>query len=263
MTKKFVLIGGGLALLASLVFGGSYVRTACHKVQETIADSEPMEFKIDRARQMIRDLDPEIRNAMHVIAKEEVSVQGLKEELAAGSERLAKSENDIMRLKRDLEAPEGYFVYAGVTYTKDQVQSDLRNRFERHKVMQDTHDMHTKRLAAREVALKAARDKLTAMENARQKLVVSVDNLEARMKTLEVAQASSELNLDDSALSRTKELVKDISTRIDVAEKLVNAQSQIPGEINLDEPVEQDTLKEVAAYFGQEKPSKANVASGK
>jgi hypothetical protein len=263
MTKKFVLIGGGLALLAFLVFGGSYVRTAVHKAKQAVADSEPLSFKLDRARQMIRDLDPEIRTAMHVIAKEEVAVQSLKEEQGEASARLAKSEKDIMRLKNDLESGNSYFVYAEVNYTKDQVEGDLRNRFERHKVMQDTYDMHTKRLAAREVALKAARDKLTAMENARQQLVVSVENLEARLKTLEVAQASSDLNLDDSKLSQTKELVKDISTRIDVAEKLVNAQSQIPGEINLDEPVDQDTLKEVAAYFGEKRPASANVASGK
>lgn len=263
MTKKCVLIGGGLALLATLVFGGSYVRTAVHKAQEAVADSEPLAFKLDRARQMIRDLDPEIRKAMHVIAKEEVSVQTLKEDQAEASDRLAKSKKDIMRLKEDLETGNSYFVYANVQYTKDQVESDLSNRFARHKVMQDTYDMHTKRLAAREVALQAARDKLTAMENARQQLVVSVENLEARLKTLEVAQASSDLNLDDSKLAKTKELVKDISTRIDVAEKLVNAQSKFPGEINLDEPAEQDTLKEVAAYFGQSRPEKANVASGK
>jgi chromosome segregation ATPase len=263
MTKKCVLIGGGLALLATLVFGGSYVRTAVHKAHEAIADNEPLDFKLDRARQMIRDLDPEIRKAMHVIAKEEVAVQSLKEEQGEASTRLAKSEKDIMRLKTDLESGNSYFTYAGVQYEKDYVETDLRNRFERHKVMQDTYDMHTKRLAAREVALQAARDKLTAMENARQQLVVSVENLEARLKTLEVAQANSDLNLDDSRLSQAKELVKDISTRIDVAEKLVNAVSKVPGEINLDEPTEQDTLKEVTAYFGQERPSKANVASGK
>jgi chromosome segregation ATPase len=263
MTKKCVLIGGGVALLATLMFGGSYVRTAVHKAKQAVADNEPMEFKLDRAKQMIRDLNPEIANAMHVIAKEEVAVQALKEEQGKAAERLVKSEKDILRLKSDLEDGNSYYVYAEVQYTKDQVEGDLRNRFERHKVMQDTCDMHTKRLAAREVALKAARDKLTAMENARQKLAVSVENLEARMKTLEVAQASSDLNLDDSMLSRTKELVNDISTRLDVAEKLVNAQSAIPGEINLDEPADRDTLKEVAAYFGQERPAKANVASGK
>lgn len=250
-------------MLATLMFGGSYVRTAVHKAKQAVADNEPVAFKIDRARQMIRDLDPEIRNAMHVIAKEEVAVAALKEEQGKASERLAKSEKDILRLKEDLESGNSYYVYAEVQYTKDQVENDLSNRFERHKVMQDTYDMHTKRLAAREVALKAARDKLTAMENARQKLAVSVENLEARLKTLEVAQASSDLCLDDSSLSRTKELVNDIATRLDVAEKLVNAQSQIPGEINLDEPADRDTLKEVAAYFGQGKPSQSKVATGK
>jgi DNA repair exonuclease SbcCD ATPase subunit len=254
MTKKCLLIGGGLALLATLVFGGSYVRTAVHKAKEAVSDAEPLSYKIERAEQGIRDLEPEIRKAMHVIAKEEVAVQSLKEELEEGKSRLAKSEKDILRLKTDLEQGNSYYVYAEKSYSKDQVEKDLRNRFERHKVMQDTNDMHAQRLAAREAGLQAAHEKLTAMENARQELIVGVENLRARMKALEVAQASSELNLDDSKLARTKELVKDISTRIDVAEKLINAEGKLPGEINLDEPEQHDTLKEVAEYFGHSRP---------
>ena len=50
-----------------------------------------------------------------------------------------------------------------------------------------------------------------------------VANLEARQEMVKVAQSTSEFNFDDSRLSRTKELVRDIGCRIDVAEKLVHA----------------------------------------
>ena len=42
----------------------------------------PIEFQIERARDMIKDLVPEIRKNMHVIAKEEVEVKRLDEQIA-------------------------------------------------------------------------------------------------------------------------------------------------------------------------------------
>ena len=45
-----------------------------------------------------------------------------------------------------------------------------------------------------------------------------VENLEAQMKMVEVAQTASEFNFDDSQLSRTRKLLDDIRTRVEVAE---------------------------------------------
>ena len=45
-------------------------------------NSVPVDFEIDRARKMIQDLAPEVRKNMHVIAKEEVEVQRLEEQIA-------------------------------------------------------------------------------------------------------------------------------------------------------------------------------------
>ena len=80
-------------------------------------------------------------------------------------------------------------------------------------------------LAARESGLNAGREKLKAMQAAKTQLEVDVANLEARLEMVKVAQTTSDFNFDDSRLSRTKELVKDIGARIDVAEKLVNAET--------------------------------------
>lgn len=261
MTKKCVLIGGGLALLATLIFGGTYVRTAVHKAKVAVEDAEPLSFKLDRLDTMVKDLDPEIRKAMHIIAKEEVAVEALKEEVTESDERLAKSQKDVFRLKQDLESDNSYFVYAGQSYTKEQVERDLRSRFERHKGMQSAHDSVKQQLEARESSLTAAREKLTAMQNKKQELEVALASLRARQKALEVLQTSSDLNLDDSKLARTKDLAKDIEARIVTAEKVLNAQAKYPGEINLDQPEDKDTLKEVAEYFGEKRPEKASVVN--
>ena len=54
---------------------------------------------------------------------------------------------------------------------------------------------------------------------AKRKLEVDVEHLEARLKMVEAAQTTSDYAFDDSRLSRVKELITDLRTRLDVAER--------------------------------------------
>src|SRR5262245_58508788 len=91
-----VVVGAGTVLAKTNL--GSYVSTACRRTSDTVKDSVPMEFQIDRARDMVRELEPEIRRSMHVIAKEEVEVAALDERIAGAEERSGKDKEDILRL---------------------------------------------------------------------------------------------------------------------------------------------------------------------
>ena len=81
------------------------------------------------------------------------------------------------------------------------------------------------------------------------------------MRLPKVAQSTSEFNFDDSRLARTKELVREINARIDVAEKLVNAETTYPGQINLDdEQATGDITEQITAYFDASNKADATVA---
>ena len=82
MIKKALLLVLGVGLTTSVLFGrnaASYVSTTYHRLTSTVEEAVPVDFQIDRAKQMVRDLDPEIRRSMHVIAKEEVAVEQLND----------------------------------------------------------------------------------------------------------------------------------------------------------------------------------------
>jgi hypothetical protein len=128
-------------------------------------------------------------------------------------------------------------------------------------VKEATLNKLTQVLAARDRGLEAGREKLKAMQAAKSQLQVDVANVEARLEMVKVAQSTSEFNFDDSRLSRTKELVRDISCRIDVAEKLVNANTANIGQINLDEDeAGVDITAQITAYFENSKEADASVA---
>jgi chromosome segregation ATPase len=252
MIKKAILVATGLGVTTLVLFGrdaASYVSTTYHKLTDSVQESVPIEFQIDRAREMVRDLEPEIRNSMHVIAKEEVALEQLNQQIDVNQEKADKDKRDILRLQADLGQGKELYRYASRSYSSDEVKQDLSRRFNRFKVADDTLGSMKQMRDAREKNLEAAQQKLAAMVNARRKLEVDLQNLEAKRKLVEVAQASSEYVFDDSQLARCKELITDIRTRLDVAAKLANADVNIEVEIPLDEATPSDITDQVAEYF--------------
>jgi len=250
MLKKTAIVGVAVTLLAVLLAGRSHVQTAWKEVKDTVKNNVSLDFEIKRARGMIEDLRPEIEKNLRRIAQEEVEVARLEKQVGQAEEKLAQDRQDIIRLKNDLDSGSEVFVYAGRNYTAKQVKSDLTSRFNQFKTQEATTHSKQQILLARQQGLKAAREKLDAMLDAKRQLEVDVENLEARLTMVEVAQTSSEFKFDDSQLSRTQELISDIGTRIEVAERLVNVDANQVDRIPLNEPdADRDVSEEIAEYF--------------
>ena len=263
MLKKIVLTGGAIALLSSLTIGGpimSYARCGMDWLRSSANDSVPLEWELKRARQMITDLKPEIQGNAKLIALEKIQVTRLEKQLTDSDVRLAKAQNDIERLTSDLKSETATYTYGGRTYTSAQVKDDLGNRFKRFKTRQATVDKLTQMLTARKASLRAAHDRMDAMLSAKRQLEVEVENLQARLGALRVAQTSSQLSLDDSQLAQTRALLDDIATRIDVEEETVSVDAEYFGEIDLDEPSDETLLDDIATYFGSNDHNEKLVA---
>ncbi|MCU0958641.1 MAG: hypothetical protein MUF48_00930 [Pirellulaceae bacterium] len=254
MVRKVLLVGVVALLVAGLVLGrgiSSYVTTAVDRVQTEVKSNVPVKFEIERARRMIKELEPEIERNMHLIAREEVELAKLDRELQQNEKQLAKSREEILRLKGDLETGRSQFVYAGRSYSSVEVKTDLANRFQHHKTSEATVDQLRKIMRARENGLKAAREKLEAMLASRRQLAVEIENLEARLKMVEVAQTTSQFNFDDSQLARTRDLIRDIGTRLEVTEKMMSQQVQLSDRIPLEaeETDVENVLDAVTRHF--------------
>lgn len=254
MIKKLVLAGVLATVGLTAVFGTaglSYVRTGWQSASDQVRQNVPIEWEIKRARQMIEDLKPEIAANMQLVAREEVGVERLAAEVGAKTQQIAKAKQDIMRLKGDLESGSVHFVYAGRDYSCQQVKDDLAARFKQFQVHEKTANKLSQILAAREKNLDAARRKLDEMLSAKRQLEVEVENLQARLTMVQVAQTANPVSIDDSHLSSTRQLLDDIRTRIDVAEKLTSSEGALDGSIPLDEIASSDLLSEIADYFGE------------
>ena len=141
MIKK-AIVGLGVVLVVAVFFFGrdvvSYVRTSASYVTGAVHDTVPVEFQIERARNLIQGLVPEIRKNLHVIAKEQVEVERLEKQISEAEAKLGKAQEELVRLKEDLATGKEKFTYAGRSYTATQVKTDLANRFERYKTSEAT-----------------------------------------------------------------------------------------------------------------------------
>lgn len=255
MIKKVLFSAVGLVVVTGFLFGRdacSYLKTSYRQVTDGVKQSVPTEFQIQRAEQMVGDLTPVIRESMHVIAKEEVALEQLERQIDQREETTSKLQNEILQLQADLTSGKNVFRYAGREYKRDQVERDLTGRFTRYKVDEETLEHLKEMRDARAANLEAARQKFAAMVSAQKKLATDIENLKAKRQLVEVAQASSEVVFDDSRLARTKELISDIRTSLDVRARLASVDVSTETEIPLDATESGDIADQVAAYFDLE-----------
>jgi peptidoglycan hydrolase CwlO-like protein len=265
MFRRVLLWGLAGTAVAFVIFGKhlhSYVGTAAGWVQDSVKQAVPMEFEIDRARNMVKDIMPEIRKNMQIIAKEEVEVERLGQEIDQLSKKQDKDRADLTSLRDDLNSGGTNFKFAGRIFTVDQVKTDMANRLDRYKTSDATLASLHSMQEARQKSLDAAREKLDQMLAQKRQLEVDVENLEARLKMVEVAQTSSNYNFDNSDLGRCKDLIGDLRTRIAVEEKMVNAEGTLQGEIPVDQPANatDNIAQRVTEYLEGPAPSDHTAA---
>ena len=230
----------------------SNLKTGFHSLQDSLKDQIPIEVEIKRARELIGDLKPEIASNLKMIAREEVELNKLQREVAAKQASVTKSKDSILKLKEDLQSGVRYVTYQGKKYSIDQVRQDLSDRFKHHQTLEATSEKLVKILDARERNLVAARRKLDEMLSAKRELEVQVENLQARLTMVQVAQTGSKFAFDESALGQVRQSLDEIATRIDVAEKLANGLEQI-GSVPVEPTANsEDLIEKISDYFQQD-----------
>jgi chromosome segregation ATPase len=252
MIRRTIFSVAGLALLSVFFFGRdavSYVHTSAGMVKDSVKSAVPLTFELDRARKMVKELVPDIRRNMHVIAQEEVEVDRLAAQIVASEAKLDKDRGELVKLKNDASTQLASYQYGGRSYTISQVKADLANRFERFKTNDATLASLKDIQVARKKSLDAARQKLEGMLATKRQLEVEVENLDARLKMIEVAQTTSNYNFDDSQLGRAKELVSDLRTRLNVAERMLTVEGDLHDEIPVSAPASENIIEQVTEYL--------------
>jgi len=269
MLRKMLYAGLAASLLSFFVFGRdvvSYAKTFGSEVREAVKSEIDVEFEVERARRIVEELVPDIRECMTVIAEQKVDIRNLEQDIRLTEAAMGEQERAILVLREDLDSDRSTFRYANFAYSRDDVEQDLTRRFERFVAAKASLDADKQILSARNAKLRANRDTLNGMMSRKQELEVSLAQLEARLKTLQAAETISSLEFDDSNLARAKSLIEDLNRQLDIRESLLDAQGQFTNLIPIENASgsERDIAAEIDAWFGiGEEQDAAQLAENK
>ncbi len=258
MFKKAVYVAIGAVLLVGILYGTNavpYAKTAYNHVKTTAQDAVPIEFQIEAAKTQLANIGPEINQMVHQIAKEKAEIKRLSKELERQQVVLEKRYDEMMTLREHVASgDEVYVATNSKAYTTERVKEDLRHRFSVYQTAEQTITKSEQILELRKVALENAFAKLDEAQAQQRELEVQIENLNARQRMVEVAKTASEFNIDNSELAKTRQMIDEISTRIDTEEAMLSLAPQyLGGQIPVGDDVLTDTdiLQEMDAYFSK------------
>ena len=256
MCKKATLGVLGLLLVGGLLFGGKvipYVQTAFHKVKTSAQESVPVSFQIDAAKAQLAKIDPEIKQMVWQIAKEKAQVKKLAAQLDRQEKTLETQYQEMMTLREHVGSGDKFYVGTnGKAYTNERVEEDLRHRFTMYQTAEKTREKSAEILKLRENSLDSALAQLDEAKSQQRELEIQIENLMARNRMNEVVATASQINIDNSQLSKTRQMLEDIDARLAAEEEMLNLIPKYTGQI----PVSPEThsadsniLDEMDAYF--------------
>ncbi len=264
LVKKSIVTGLAVLGAAGVVFGTqawSYVRTGVNNVQNAVQAEVPIAFELDRARDEVQLLLPEIRKSLHVVAEEQVEVEHLKAALEAKGAALAEQQQSLVTLTADLKSDRQHFVYAGSNYDRPELEKDLAERFNRFKIAEESLKKEREMLVMKERALNIHRDTLEKMLSQKKTMELELDRLQARLRTVESRKQITSLSIDDSKLAQVKSMIGTIDKKLDVEDAVLDAEGNFSDLIPITKPEINpvDIVAAVEAHLGQ--PSGLEVAT--
>jgi len=256
-TKRIILSGVLVVGIGALLFGtglGSYLRSSGRMLKRAVDNSIPVEFEIQRARDLIADLIPEMQANLRLVAAEEVEVANLEKEIKGQQESVRTESDKLHGLRNTLNTQMVSYSVGGREYQRSELVDELARRFERLR----TSDMILKGkqevLKNRRRSLEAALQKLEKTRVARFELDAQIAALEAKNHIIQAQSSGSEFRINESKLAETNKVIADLKKRLEVAERVLAREAKFVEMIPEETVSESTVLDRVDAYFGK-KPS--------
>lgn len=254
MLKRMVIGGASLVIAGGLFLGGetwSYMRTLGNQMRQAVKQEISVEFELQRIRDEVERLMPEIRCHMRTVAEQSVDVKELERVLAERMRGVEEQRAAILTLRQDLESGKGEYVYRSVSYSRREVESDLAHRFETYQSAERSVKRDERILSAQRETLRANQQRLDGMQARRQDLSVQVAQLEARLKQVQAAETLQSSPLDDSRLANVERLIREMNRTLDVREALLESEGRVSGRIPVEgtDAPQADILTRIDAHF--------------
>lgn len=262
---KWTALGlAGSAAAAFFVFGehtGSYLGTVASSMRESVRGKIPVEFELKRAERLVGEIDPQIENCRRDVARAEVELADLEQQIEDLSVAVSRDERKLKAGREVLataSVQQPVYELAGKRYDRQRVELDLARTLETHK--SNVTILRGKRaLRERQTqAVDAARTRLDAVRSQKTRLEDQIATLKLQKRQQDaMAATSSRFDLDDSALSKAKEVLSRVKKELDIAQRVIEDDLFHSQGIATELPAGVDVVKEIDTFFAEEAGSVA------
>src|SRR4029079_2378296 len=108
----------------------SHARHAMGAIRSSVEEAFPIEYELQRAEQLVRDIGPEVDRARRAVAEEQVEIADLERDVSGLEKKISEGEKKVKVKNAALKGGEKSFTFAGRTYSRAQVENDLRLTFD-------------------------------------------------------------------------------------------------------------------------------------
>lgn len=249
-------MGMGLLALGSYLWMGtslgSYVLTGYTQTKAYFQGQVPIEFEIKRAKHLVAELVPDIRTTMKSIAEEDVKIRRLESEVAKMEENLDSERGAVLALKETLSKGLTSYRIGNQTVSQDALRNELNRRFNSYRRLQSVVDAKHEILKSQRNQLTATKDQYNNLVQSKQELETELASLEAKLKMVEAKKAENHLQVDDSELSRVRELINNINDRLEVEIKISESDGTLLKQIRTEDIPPVDLETQIDKYFDSE-----------
>lgn len=251
------LFGFGFVATGSNVFG--YLRSSTNMIQKSVKDAIPIELELQRARDLLGDLVPEIKKNLSEVVSEEVEIAELEHEIGEQREAIDVERERVRKLRVSLTQQQAGYRFANHDYSRGEVVNELKRRFEQLKTAEMLFEGKENLLVKRQRSLEAAQTKLEKTRLARIDLEAQIESLEAQFRLVQAQTSHSEFHFDESKLTELQGVIKDLKKRLQVAERVLARDAEFIEVIPVETQSEGSILDSVDAYLNGETIEKVEV----
>lgn len=270
--STLIMVGAGFFFLDDPC---SYFSTAVSDVRNSVRRKVPIEFELKRARNLIRQIDPQVRESRRDVARSEVAMEHLKANIQGLRVAVVRGEVKVRRLRAAINdgefTPATYGTSFGASYRSEyaevRLRQDLIRSFDLLKSQTRLCKSKESLYARQTKVMAAAREKLLAIRSEKQNLEDLVTSLETQKRSNDaMAAAAKNFKFDTSPLGKARKLLDSIETRLRVQQKLIQEDLYELAGIPEEEEMRRDILKEVDKFMDRadsvlEDVTKPEVAS--
>lgn len=257
-TVKYGVVAAlGVVAVGGLLLGreaASYVSSSARSVRTAVKDAVPIEFELQRARDLLDDIIPEMQANIRLIATEEVEIANLQEDVERSKHSLDTQRTRLAQLRKSLETDRVVHTAGGVPRDRRARMENLAQHFDRYKEAEIVLAGKERLLETRQRSLHSAMEVLERTRSQKSHLEEQILALESQHRLVQAASMGSGVKVDASKLAQTEQLIKRIKNRLDVAERVLAHEARFVDPTPYAPVDETDLLSAVDEYLETSTP---------